>query len=519
MVPRLATRVAGVALVLAGPLYAAWVLGYQLNPWIDARNGYASDLAALDQPYHALFSTADVATGALILIAVAVRLVVPFGPVGPAAAIGWLALAMFGAGTITDALLDLPCASYNEPTCALLEHSGHTPLSDQSHAYSSTVGITGILVAMLFLAIAARRADHEPSAGSGWRTVAVAGPWLLGVTVLAAIGTLIAMLAGAWTGVVQRVQLGTVSGWLVLLGAVVLASGRLDQTAVRVADLTLVGGTPVHVVSDGVGDPPVLLVAGVGEAWFDWDPVVPLLAGRHRVVRFDRPGLGASPRAPGLLSLDAEVERIAAVIDQLALPPPVLVAHSVGAMHAEAFARRYPDRLAGMVLVDPSVEPAATPRGTAARLAANSVQYAVSVLATVGTLTGLVPAIGHRLREVLYRAMSHQRTGPGTPEQVRAVFGSGHVVTAILAEYLAYRDMAAALPAERAARPYPAVPTLVLTAMAVPGAERYRREQAELADLLGGRQVLLPTSRHMVQGDDPGAVADAVATVVRQCVG
>ncbi len=509
---------AGVALLLAGPLYAAWVLGYELNPWIDARNGFTSDLAALDQPYHALFSSADVATGALVLIAVAFRLVVPFGPVGRAAAAGWVALAIFGGGTILDALLDLPCASYNEPTCALLERSGHTTLGDQSHAYSSAVGVVGILAAMLFLSIAARRAAGAPSAAPGWRTVAVIGPWLLGLNVAMLIGTLVAMLAGEWTGVVQRIQLGGVSLWLLLLGAVLLGSGRLDQAGVRVADLTPVGGVPVHVVSDGAGDPPVLLVAGVGEAWFDWDPVLPLLVGRHRVVRFDRPGLGASPRAPGLLSLDAEVERIAAVIDRLALPPPVVVAHSVGAMHAEAFARRYPDRLSGMVLVDPSVEPAVRPRGQPTRLAVNSVQYAASMLATLGTLTGLAPAVGHRLRDALYRSMSHRRAGPGTPEQVRAVFGSGHVVAAVLAEYLAYRDMAAALPAERAARPYPTVPTIVLTAMAVPDAERCRRDQAQLADLLGGRQVLLPNSRHMVQSDDPQAVADAVATVVRQCV-
>lgn len=54
-----------------------------------------------------------------------------------------------------------------------------------------------------------------------------------------------------------------------------------------------IDGVPHHVVVEGNG-PPVLLSAGLGMAWFDWDEVAALLAPHRTVVRFDRPGHGLS---------------------------------------------------------------------------------------------------------------------------------------------------------------------------------------------------------------------------------
>ncbi|WP_369334548.1 alpha/beta fold hydrolase, partial [Streptomyces chryseus] len=54
-----------------------------------------------------------------------------------------------------------------------------------------------------------------------------------------------------------------------------------------------IGGAAHHVVVEGAG-PVCVLSAGLGMSWFDWDPVVPLLAPFRTVVRFDRPGHGLS---------------------------------------------------------------------------------------------------------------------------------------------------------------------------------------------------------------------------------
>ncbi|MFB7594364.1 alpha/beta fold hydrolase, partial [Streptomyces sp. NPDC056160] len=128
--------------------------------------------------------------------------------------------------------------------------------------------------------------------------------------------------------------------------------------------MTFVGidGVVHHVVVDGSG-PLCVLSPGLGMCWFDWDPVVALLAPHRTVVRFDRPGLGLSASTRAWPTLAAEARRIAAVLDTLGLTgPATVVGHSMAAFHAEAFARLCPARTAGLVLVDASVEEAPRPR-------------------------------------------------------------------------------------------------------------------------------------------------------------
>ncbi|MEJ8644611.1 alpha/beta fold hydrolase [Streptomyces sp. MS1.HAVA.3] len=107
-----------------------------------------------------------------------------------------------------------------------------------------------------------------------------------------------------------------------------------------------------------------VLSAGLAMAWFDWDPVAPLLAAAGRtVVRFDRPGHGLSGPATDPPTTAGEAHRIAGLLDALGLGGPdtgpvTVVGHSIAAFHAEAFARLYPERTAALVLVDGSVEEA-----------------------------------------------------------------------------------------------------------------------------------------------------------------
>ncbi len=128
-----------------------------------------------------------------------------------------------------------------------------------------------------------------------------------------------------------------------------------------------VDGVALHVVREGSG-PVVICTSGLGGAWFDWDLVAPPLTSDCTMVRFDRPGLGYSESDPRPPTLAREADRIAALADALELPGPyVLLAHSLGAFHAEGFARMFPERTAGLVLVDPGHED--KPRPRPARLA------------------------------------------------------------------------------------------------------------------------------------------------------
>jgi pimeloyl-ACP methyl ester carboxylesterase len=274
-------------------------------------------------------------------------------------------------------------------------------------------------------------------------------------------------------------------------------------------------GEQVHVVEYGQGNGPVvLLTAGLGGAWFDWLPTVKLLEDGHRMVAFDRPGLGLSPAGHAPPGLRREV-RILKSLAESTGRPVVVVAHSMAAFHAEAFARLHPDLVAGLVQVDPSCE--RDPR-TLVRLAA-ALTPATKALGRLLDVTRLAKLVGPLGRRLILRKTS--RDGDVVPpEVIRGAYGRGTVIGTTLAEELAYREMAVDLERLRERHPFPAVPVMVLTALGDVGkparAEEWTRAHRELTAMSPeGRQVILRDSRHMVMMDRPDAVADAIADVLR----
>jgi pimeloyl-ACP methyl ester carboxylesterase len=97
----------------------------------------------------------------------------------------------------------------------------------------------------------------------------------------------------------------------------------------------------------------LLLIHGVGDAaGRSWDAILPELARRYDVLVPDLPGFGRSTRANRLYS----PENYAAFIDWLLrrepAKPTIVVGHSLGGAVALAYAGRYGQDLAGLVLVD-----------------------------------------------------------------------------------------------------------------------------------------------------------------------
>ncbi|MFD0691830.1 alpha/beta fold hydrolase [Actinomadura fibrosa] len=279
-------------------------------------------------------------------------------------------------------------------------------------------------------------------------------------------------------------------------------------------EIVNVGREQVHVVEEGPADgSPVLLSSGLGGAWFDWRPVADLLRDRARVIAFDRPGLGLSPAAHAAPTLRRDADVLAGLAERAGRPVTV-VAHSMAAFHAEALARLRPELVHGLVLVDPSYE-----RDPHARVRyAAAVTPAATALGALLGATRLARCVGPAGRRIVLKRTS-RREEPVPPAVVRSVYGRGTVLGTVLAEDLAYREMAVDLARLRERRPFPPVPLVVITALGDvedPGkAREWAADHARLAAISPhGSQVELPDSLHMVQLDRPDAVADAVATVL-----
>jgi pimeloyl-ACP methyl ester carboxylesterase len=95
--------------------------------------------------------------------------------------------------------------------------------------------------------------------------------------------------------------------------------------------------------------PPLVLLHGAGGNLMHWPGALRRLPG-HTVYVLDLPGHGKSGGA-GRADIGAYAEVVRGFAEELAFPPFVLVGHSMGGAIALEFALRYPERLAGLILV------------------------------------------------------------------------------------------------------------------------------------------------------------------------
>ncbi len=254
--------------------------------------------------------------------------------------------------------------------------------------------------------------------------------------------------------------------------------GTAPAAPAPVARQVAVGGYTLSAREWAGAGPTVVFLAGLGEPQATWREVPGDVARFARVVTYDRGGVGASGDGG-----DARTSRdVAAELDRFltsaGLPGPyILVGHSLGALHMQQFAQRYPARVAGLVFVD----------GTPAK-AILPIRDAVPPGTTVEELlTGAADQIG--------------LTGGARREFIAQVTSADQVV---------------------AAGRLPDVPVVVLTSTKVEEGGSAEERQAALAlqgewatQVTRGTQVATSAGHH-IHWEAPALVVEAICAVVRE---
>jgi 3-oxoadipate enol-lactonase len=102
----------------------------------------------------------------------------------------------------------------------------------------------------------------------------------------------------------------------------------------------------------GPADAPALLMGGsLGTTLAMWDPQIPALAPKHRVVRFDHRGHGGSPVPRGPYTLDDLGGDVVALMDRVGLERASYCGLSIGGMVGQWLAINAPARLDQLILI------------------------------------------------------------------------------------------------------------------------------------------------------------------------
>jgi pimeloyl-ACP methyl ester carboxylesterase len=289
-----------------------------------------------------------------------------------------------------------------------------------------------------------------------------------------------------------------------------------------------VGGHRLHLVCRGSGSPVVLLESGIAASSVSWGLIQPQIAEFTAVCAYDRAGFAWSDEPSRPRTFAAIVDELEAVLreaggDQQA----VLVGHSFGSLIVLGYAARHPDRVTGLVLIDPPLEwLSATPQQRRMLLAGRFLSRLGALLARAGVvrialswLTGGKPAasrrvayaFGPRVGRTLVRLVGEVRKLPPELYPVMQEHWCQPKCFHAMADHLmVLQREAAAIGRCTSQRD---VPLVVITGSHQPP-HQVDAHRALAASSSRGRHIVAAKSGHWILFDEPELVVASVRSLV-----
>lgn len=138
-------------------------------------------------------------------------------------------------------------------------------------------------------------------------------------------------------------------------------TARLTHTGLEpappVGSFSDVDGRRLFTHRSGDGEPAVVLLPGAGAVGLDYWNLHEASSAFAVTILYDRAGTGWSERIPLPRSSAEATDELRSLLTLSEIPAPyVLVGHSLGGLYARHFAQRFPEDVAGLVLLDPAHE-------------------------------------------------------------------------------------------------------------------------------------------------------------------
>lgn len=240
--------------------------------------------------------------------------------------------------------------------------------------------------------------------------------------------------------------------------------------------MVTVAASDLATCQGGAGQAIVVFESGLGEGLDAWGTVLDSVATFARVVSYDRAGTHGSTSADST-TVDTRIRDLEGLIRATGAESVILVGHSLGGALVQALAARLPQRVAGLVLVDP------TPIGffDMQREIVGDAQFRANRARQDGIMRGAIRSDWLQISETL---------AAGQPLSASAE----RPVVLLTAGRIQNPD------------------TLVGARVKAAWIDLHR----ELARRLNATHHVIPRSGHHIQHEDPSAVVDAIRRLVLQ---